>query len=95
MKIDPVNSANKINEYKNNTVKKTQKREIKTFDDKLELSADAKIYTEALKELNSSNDVRLDKVNEIKHKIESGTYSVDSKKVAEKMIKGRNFDTEI
>lgn len=83
MKINSMNTNNMINAYskqkqyvKNETVNKV-------FKDKVEISEDAKY----LSKINSDNEnIDLDKVNEIKKKIKEGTYSVDSKNIAQKII---------
>lgn len=55
--------------------------------DELQLSSSAKFHQIAMAELKNVPDVREDKVAAIKASIESGTYRVDSKAIAEKMYK--------
>jgi negative regulator of flagellin synthesis FlgM len=54
--------------------------------DRVELSPLAKDLQKAAEVAQATPDVRADKVAALKAKIESGTYEVDSKKVASKMI---------
>ena len=56
-------------------------------EDKVALSPEAKQIQEAKKIIDSLPDIREDKVAEIRARIEDGTYSVDSEKIASKMIK--------
>jgi len=56
-------------------------------EDKVALSPEAKQIQEAKKLLDSLPDVREEKVAEIREQIENGTYSVDSEKIAFKMIR--------
>ena len=55
--------------------------------DKVSLSPEAKLRTEAYKTAASSEDIRPEKVAEIKAKIANGTYEINSRKIAEKLIK--------
>ncbi len=54
--------------------------------DRVALSPEAKIMQEAIKVLETLPDVREEKVAQIRERIEDGTYQVDGRKVAEKMI---------
>ena len=54
--------------------------------DRVALSPEAKIMQEAIKVLETLPDVREEKVAQIRERIEEGTYQVDGRKVAEKMI---------
>ncbi len=55
--------------------------------DSVALSSEAKIMRKAIKVLETLPDVREEKVAEIRERIAKGTYQVDGKEVAEKMIK--------
>lgn len=81
-----------ISAYKNNQVKKANNNLENKINDKLDLSENAKIYAKAMNALKETNLVRADKVNQLKSEIQNGTYSVDSGKVAEKILKGINID---
>ncbi|MCP4578342.1 MAG: flagellar biosynthesis anti-sigma factor FlgM [Deltaproteobacteria bacterium] len=54
--------------------------------DSVELSPEAKVMQEAIKVLETLPDVREEKVAQIRERIEEGSYQIDGKKIAEKMI---------
>lgn len=56
-------------------------------EDKVILSQEAKKIQEAKKLMDSIPDIREEKVAKIKAQIENGTYQVEEKKLAAKMIK--------
>lgn len=83
MKINSVNTNNMINAYSK------QKQYVKTetlnkvSKDKVEISEEAKY----LSKINSDNEnINMDKVNEIKKKIQDGTYNINSRNIAQKII---------
>jgi negative regulator of flagellin synthesis FlgM len=55
--------------------------------DKVSLSPEAKLRTEAYKAAQDAPEVRHDKVAAIKAQIASGEYTVDSRKIAEKLVR--------
>lgn len=55
-------------------------------DDKVSLSDESRDLQTATQAVESTPDVRQEKVNELKQAVESGRYQVDATKVAEKMI---------
>ena len=55
--------------------------------DSIELSPEAKVMQEAIRVLETLPDVREEKVAQIREQIAEGSYQVDGKKIAEKMIK--------
>lgn len=86
MKINGLGRAMEVyagNSY-NKPVQKSQKSAKR---DELQLSSGAKFHQIAMAELKNIPDIREDKVAAIKESIESGTYSVDSKAIAEKIYK--------
>lgn len=54
--------------------------------DKLELTASKRQFEVAMKAVRDVPEVRMEKVEAIKRQIEAGTYKVDSKAVAEKIL---------
>lgn len=89
MKINGVNKINQAYQSKTNfsatsKVKKSEK-------DDLMLSSIAKDVQIAKVALKTVPDVRMDKIEPIKKRIESGTYNIDAKAVANKMIRN-GFD---
>ena len=91
MKINPTNLTNVIKHYNNQNENKYSCKDMhKKNTDKIEISQDAKYLS---KITSSIEEVNLEKINEIKSKLNNGTYKIDSKKIAEKIldsIKGEN-----
>lgn len=54
--------------------------------DTVQFSDEALLRTEAYKSASSAADVRRDKVEALKAQIANGTYQVDSRKIAERML---------
>lgn len=54
--------------------------------DNLAISNESKIKQKVMQAIKNTDDVRLDKVNELKVRISTGTYTVSDREVAEKMI---------
>ena len=84
-------NKNKIsNKQKVLDLKDTKSKEISNDNaiqkDAVSISSDAKYLNIALKALKNIPDVREDKVKELTEKIESGTYHIDSRKIAEKIL---------
>lgn len=83
MKINSINTNNIINAYSKQKQYVKSETVNKVFRDKLEISEDAKY----LSKINSDNEnINVEKVNEIKKKIQDGTYNVSSKNIAQKII---------
>lgn len=84
MKIDSIQRNNMINAYTKQ--RQNYKTEVvnKLPKDKVTISEDAKYLNKITTE---NENIDLDKINEIKNRIKQGTYTVDSRKVAEKIIK--------
>lgn len=84
MKINSVMANNAVNMY--NKQKQHTKIEMgsKQLKDKVEISKDAKY----LNKINNDNEeVNLEKINEIKQRIKSGTYNIDSISLAKTILK--------
>ena len=84
MKINSVMANNAVNMY--NKQKQYTKIEMgsKQLKDKVEISKDAKY----LNKINNDNEeVNLEKINEIKQRIKSGTYNIDSRSLAKAILK--------
>ena len=94
MKIDGKNPYVNLDAYTKN-VKDTEridnqdKRASKPVieEDKVVLSQEAKKVQEAKKIMDSIPDIREEKVAKVKAQMDNGTYQVDEKKLAAKMIK--------
>lgn len=89
MKINNIKFSNIDNVYK------TKKMENENINNKNNKSDSVQI-SDLGKYLNKVNtnkeDVNMDKVNDIKKRIENGTYSVDSKALAKKIIEKMEGD---
>lgn len=76
-----------LNIYKNQgNVSKTNKLQKSDKRDELNISNEAHEFQLAMKAVKDQPEIREKKVEELKRQIESGTYSVDAKKIAEKMM---------
>lgn len=54
--------------------------------DRINVSTDAVLRTEAYKVASASTDVRQEKVNAIKERIASGNYQIDNRRIASKLV---------
>lgn len=59
--------------------------------DEIELSSQAKDFATIKRMIAAEEDVRMDKVQEIKEKIDNGTYDVTAKQVASKILSKMNL----
>lgn len=84
MKIDSIQRNNMINAYTKQ--RQNYKSEVinKLPKDKVTISEDAKYLNKITTE---NENIDLDKISEIKNRINQGTYTVDSRKVADKILK--------
>lgn len=82
MKINHLNSAG-INPYKRNTEKQQEAAQPVKKQDKVEISTQAK----ELQQQNAIDQARQEKVEAIKKQVESGTYTIDPKAIANSVIK--------
>ncbi len=55
--------------------------------DRVQFSDEAMLRTEAYKAASNAPDVRRDRVEEIKARVAAGTYEMDSRKIAERLVK--------
>lgn len=84
MKVYNNMSSNKVNANKNKMEK-----------DNINLSERAKDYQFAMEKIKDLPDIRIDKVKDLKEKIQSGKYNVDGKKIVEKIFENIYFDERI
>ncbi len=93
MRINHMNKVNSI--YKVGAPKKTGKvKTPHTGKDNFAISDLAKDYQTAKKAVGKALDIREDKVDDIKQRLKSGTYHVDAKEVADKIV-DRHFEASI
>ncbi|MGL5693694.1 MAG: flagellar biosynthesis anti-sigma factor FlgM [Peptostreptococcaceae bacterium] len=89
MKINSTNINSIMNNYNTQMENKYHKSTPATKKDKIEISESGKY----LSKINTSKEeINLEKVNEIKNKIENGTYKIDSRKLAQKIINSLKED---
>lgn len=58
----------------------------KTLNDSVSLSHEARLLMEAKREAQAAPDVRQDKIEALRSQVQSGTYQIDSRKIAEHML---------
>jgi negative regulator of flagellin synthesis FlgM len=84
MRIDAFNKISEL--YKTSSVKNTSKTKGTSFSDTLEISQTGKDYQVAKQVIARTPDVREDKINEIKQRMEAGTYNVTIQDAADKLV---------
>jgi negative regulator of flagellin synthesis FlgM len=84
MRIDSFQKVSSI--YQANSTAKAIENSKKAKSDKCEISQLGKDYQLAKAALGNTPDVRMDKVNEIKARMEAGNYHLDSEELADKLI---------
>ncbi len=84
MRIDALNNVSKL--YQANSTNKITKKNNVSNPDCVEISQIGKEYQIAKQAVAATPDIRLDKVNDIKERIASGTYNVSAKELADKLI---------
>jgi negative regulator of flagellin synthesis FlgM len=89
MRIDAYNKVSQL--YNTANVKKTTKSNSGGVSDKLEISQKGRSYRVAKQIVAQVPDERVDKINQIKERIESGTYNISMTEVADKVV-SRYFD---
>jgi negative regulator of flagellin synthesis FlgM len=83
MRVDAFNKVSQL--YKTNSVKSTTKSQGSSFSDKLEISQTGKDYQVAKQLVARTPDIRETKVNDIKQRMEAGTYHISIEDVANKL----------
>lgn len=80
---------------KNAGVKKVKTDKTTKETDQIKISERAIEFQFALQKIKDVEEIRMEKVEDIKNKIKAGTYEIDGKKIAEKMLEEINFDKKI
>lgn len=94
MRINKVNNILQVyNKNSGNKIVKPGKTS-KTSDD-IKISESAMDLQFALQKIKNVEEVRMDKVESIRKQIHSGTYEIDGKKIADKILESINFDKKI
>lgn len=84
MRVDAYNKVAQL--YQTNATSKVTKQTSVSAKDKVEISRLGREYQVAKQAIQNTSDIRKDKVDEIKHRMESGTYDITSKEVANKLV---------
>lgn len=92
MRINSIKQVEQI--YQKTSAKNNVAGAKKTSSDRIEISNLGRDLQVAKKAVSEAEDVRWDKVNDIKNRMKSGTYNVTCEEVAEKMVNSY-FDTII
>ncbi len=77
----------KINKVDKNTKEKRK--------DRLEVSDKAKDFQVAMDKIKDLPDIRKEKVERLKKEVQAGTYNVEGRRIAEKMMESIEFDKKI
>jgi negative regulator of flagellin synthesis FlgM len=80
---------------KNTSVNKVKTDKTAKDTDQLKISENAVEFQYGLQKLKNVEDIRMDKVERIKAQIKSGTYHVDGKQIAEKILDSISFDKKM
>lgn len=80
---------------KNAGVKKAKTDKMTKETDQIKISERAIEFQFALQKIKDVEEIRMEKVEDIKNKIKAGTYEIDGEKIAEKMLEEINFDKKI
>lgn len=92
MRIDSVKKLDQV--YQKASAKSNLKSTKLNSSDKIEISTLGRDLQVAKKAVNEADDIRWDRVNEIKQRMQSGTYNVSAEEVADKMVESY-FNTSI
>jgi negative regulator of flagellin synthesis FlgM len=92
MRVDAYNKVAQI--YQTNATNKIAKTTSVKAKDQVEISRMGKDYQIAKQAVANTPDIRQDKVDEIKKRLESGTYNMNAEEVASKLVDSY-FDNSI
>lgn len=84
MRIDAYNKISQL--YNTSKINKMEKSKEASRSDQLEISQTGKAIQTAKNALKNTPDIRQDKVNDIKKRIETGTYKVTMEEVVDKLV---------
>jgi negative regulator of flagellin synthesis FlgM len=79
--------------FNTDNANKSKEVKAKVNKDQLAISGESRIKQRALQAVKQADDVRSEKVNELKERMSAGTYEVSADEVAEKMISRAIVDT--
>lgn len=84
MRVDAYNKIAQL--YQTNAPKKVSGVSSVSAKDKVEISRVGRDYQVAKNAVQNASDVRTDKMNEIKKRMEAGTYDISANEVANKIV---------
>lgn len=84
MRVDAINHVSQL--YKPTKTEKVGKTTEYSKKDSYEISQSAKDYQVAKNAVSKVDDVRQDKVDQMKEALASGTYNVSSQEIADKIV---------
>ena len=82
--IGSLSSLYQTNAVSSSRASRTQT--VRSFKDEMKLSAEAQTFSDMLKKLRQTNEVRQDKVNEYSAMIENGSYFASSDDIAASIL---------
>lgn len=91
MRISGVNNI--LNNYNTQKVTQTDNKKKVKGKDVFDISSTAKEYQIAKKALSQNPDIREDKVQDIKRRIETGNYNINAQEIADKIV-DKIFDSK-
>lgn len=92
-----VNKVDNILQLYNKSIgnKKVKQEKASKSSDDIKISERAMDFQFALQKIKNVEEVRVDKVENIKKQIQTGTYEIDGRKIADKIFESINFDKKI
>lgn len=86
MKINEVSRIRQVNAYRNNQQSKPSGEQGKKVKDEVVISSEAKELLDSQKTGAAYQTVSTQRLDELKHAVQTGTYHVDAHKIAEKLL---------
>ena len=88
-----INKTNKVMQVYNNTeFNRLRKGKGKMEKDRIDFSKKAMDYQFAMDKVKKVPDMRMDKVEKLKEKVQSGNYNIKGEQIAEKIYQNIDFD---
>jgi len=77
----------KIDKTRDKSGSNSHRAKASSDSDRITLSQEARLYRSGLEQALNADESRTDKIQELKARIENGSYEPDSRRIAEKMIR--------
>lgn len=81
-----MDAANSVRNKDGGTQKAASPTQAQATGDRISVSADAMLRTEAYKVASNTPDIRQEKINSLKERIATGSYQIDNKRIASKLV---------